>query len=174
MTVVAHSLGCFVALKCAQDNSGLVWRLILLGPPPNSLPKAVSEELHARTALVRSEGVGAVVDAVTFEETSQDTQSGDLLALSAIRLSLLAQPAEGYAKACTALAETILGLDIGQVDAETLIIAGADDRIGSLKVCDDYKQRLTKVVHVKVLEGVGHWNVFEDPVGVSKAVYTFL
>jgi pimeloyl-ACP methyl ester carboxylesterase len=176
VTLVAHSLGCLVALKYAQDNPGLISKLVLLGPPPNPLPKAVSAELHARAASIRSEGVGAIVDSVTSQETSQATQSGNFLALSAVRLSLLAQPAEGYAKACTALAETTVALDSSRVDTETLIVAGADDRIGSPQVCDGYKQRLTKApaARVEVLEGVGHWHVFEDPVGLSKALDTFL
>lgn len=174
LTLVAHSLGCLVALKCAQDNPGLVSKLVLLGPPQSPLPKTVSEELYARAALVRSEGMSGTVDGVASEETSQATQSGNFLALSAVRLSLLAQSAEGYAKACTALAETIVGADIVRVDAETLIVTGADDSIGSPRVCDDYKQRLMKAVNVEVLECVGHWHVFEDPAGVARALDAFL
>jgi pimeloyl-ACP methyl ester carboxylesterase len=40
VTLVAHSLGWLVALKCAQDNPGLISRLILVGPPPNPLSEA--------------------------------------------------------------------------------------------------------------------------------------
>lgn len=174
LTLVAHSLGCLVALKCAQDNPGLISKLVLLGPPQNPLSKTVSEELHARAALVRSKGVGGIVDGVAFEGTSQATQSSNFLALSAVRLSLLSQSAEGYAKACTAFAETTEGSNMSQVDAETLIVTGADDSISSPKVCDDYKQRLTKAVDVEVLEGVGHWHVFEDLGGTSKALNAFL
>lgn len=174
VTLVAQSLGCLVALKCAQDNPGLVSKLVLLGPPPTPLPNSLREELYARAELVRSQGMGAVIDAVALEETSQTTQSTNLLALSAVRLSLLAHSAEGYAKGCTALAEKTAGPDLSQVATETLIITGADDRVGSPQVCDDYKQRLTKAVNVVVLEGVGHWHVFEDPVGVSKALSDFL
>lgn len=174
LTLVAQSLGCLVALKYAQDNPGLVSKLVLFGPPPNPLPKVVSERLYARANLVRSLGMGAVVDAVASEETSQTTQSSNPLALSAVRLSLLAQPAEGYAKACTALAEMTAVTDLGQVDAETLIIAGADDGLGLPLVCDDCERRLTNVVEVEVLGGFGHWHVFEDPVGISKALSDFL
>lgn len=174
LTLVTQSLGCLVALKYAQDNPGVVSKLVLLEPPQNPLPKAVSEGLYARAELVRSYGMGAVVDAMASEETSQATQSSNPLALSAVRLSLLAQPAEGYAKACTALAETTAGSDLSQVDAETLIITGADDRLVSPQISEDYKQRLTKVVKVEVLGGVGHWHVLEDAVGVSKALSDFL
>jgi pimeloyl-ACP methyl ester carboxylesterase len=174
LTLVAQSFGCLVALKYAQENPGLVSKLVLFGPPPNPLPKVVSEELYARAKLVRSQGMGAVIDTVASEETSQATQSSNHLALSAVRLSLLAQSAEGYAKACTALAEMSVGSDLGQIDAGTLIIRGADDRLVSPQFSEAYKQRLTKLVKVEVLGGVGHWHVLEDPVGVSKTLTGFL
>lgn len=174
VTLVAQSLGCVVALKCAQDNPGLVSKLVLLGPPPNPLPDSLRKELYARAELVRSQGMGAVIDAVAFGETSQTTQSTNLLALSAVRLSLLAESAKGYAKGCTVLAEMTAGPDLSQVAAETLIITGVDGRVGSPQVCDGYKQALTQAVNVEVLESVGHWHVFEDPIGVSKALSHFL
>jgi len=174
LTLVAQSLGCLVALKYAQNNPGLVSKLVLFGPPPNPLPKVVSKELYARANLVRSQGMGAVIDTVASEETSQATQSSNLLALSAVRLSLLTQSAEGYAKACTALAEMTVGSDLDQVDAETLIITGADDRLAPPQISEGYKERLTKLVGVEALGGVGHWHVLEDAVGVSKALSDFL
>ena len=117
-----------------------------------------------------------VIDAggVASVETSQATQTTNVLALSSMPLSLLARSIEVYAKDCTALAEMTAGSDLGQVDAETLIITGADDRVSSPQVCCIYKQCLTKAVNVGILESVGHWHVFEDPVGVSKALSHFL
>lgn len=174
LTLVTHSIGCLVALKCAQDNPSLVSKLVLLGPPPSPVPRTGAEELYARADLVRSEGMGAAVDAVVSEETSQAIQTSNFLALSAVRLSLLAHPAEGYAKACTALADASVGLEIGQVKAKTLIITGSQDIVSSAQLCDDYKQRLPNADTVEVLQDVGHWHVFEDPVGVSKALDAFL
>lgn len=174
VTLVAHSLGCLVALKCAQVNPGLVSKLVLFGPPPNPLPKPRSQELHARAALVRSESISAVVDTVALEETSQTTRANNFLALSAVRLSLLGQPGEGYAKACTALAKTTDGLEISQVEAKALIVTGAEDAISSPQVCDGYRPLLPNLVNVEVLNNVGHWHVFENSAGASKAVSTFL
>jgi len=170
LTLIAHSMGCLVALKCAQDNPDLVSKLILVGPPPSPLPSAASQGSHARAALVRSEGMGAVVDAVSTAGTSQKTKTSNPLALSAVRLSLLGQSAEGYAKACTALAETTDSLDLESMKAETLIVTGAEDKVSSVEVCEGYKKRLPNVVGVEVLENVGHWHVFEDAAGVSQAV----
>lgn len=77
------------------------------------------------------------------------------MAATAVRLSLMGQNAEGHAKSCSALAETTVGLDVGQVDAETLITHGAEDKISSLQVCEKYRQSLPKAVGVEVLENVG-------------------
>jgi pimeloyl-ACP methyl ester carboxylesterase len=169
LTLVAHSMGCLVALKCAQENPGLVSKLTLVGPPPNPLPAAASQGSHARAALVRAEGMGAVVDAVCAGGTSQKTKSSNPLALSAVRLSLLGQSAEGYAKACSALAEATDSLDLESIKAETLIVTGAEDKVSSVEVCEGYKKRLPNVMGVEVLSDVGHWHVFEDAAGVSHA-----
>jgi pimeloyl-ACP methyl ester carboxylesterase len=172
VTLVAHSLGCLVALKCAQDNPGLVSRLILVGPPPNPLSEAGIQGSHARAALVRAEGMDTVVDAVSIAGTSEKTKSSNLVALSAVRISLSGQSSEGYAKTCTALAEATI-LDLSSIKVKTLIITGAEDRVSTTQVCEGYRQSLPDVVHVEVLKDVGHWHVFEDPVGVSKALEDF-
>lgn len=174
LTVVAHSIGCLIALKLAQDNPGLVAKLVLLGPPPSPLSLEARREFHAAAALVRTEGMGAVVDVVSIAGTSQKTQSSNHLALSTVRLSLLGQSAEGYAKACSALAEATTGLDLESVDAKTLIINGAEDKVSTAEVCDGYRKALPNAELVEVLEDVGHWHVFEDLEGVSRAVGGFL
>lgn len=63
-TVVAHSMGCFVALTLALNNPELVSRLVLIGPPPNPLPEAGRTGSFTRAGLVRRSGMAAVVDAV--------------------------------------------------------------------------------------------------------------
>jgi pimeloyl-ACP methyl ester carboxylesterase len=170
LTLVAHSMGCLVALKAAQDNPGLVSKLILVGPPPNPLPDAASKGSHARADLVRAEGMGAVVDAVCAGGTSQKTKDSNPVARTAVRLSLLGQSGEGYAKACSALAEATEAFDLENIKAETLIVTGAEDKVSSAEVCEGYKKRLPNVVGVEVLQDVGHWHVFEDAQGVAQAV----
>jgi pimeloyl-ACP methyl ester carboxylesterase len=169
VTLVAHSMGCLVAMKCAQENPDLISRLVLIGPPPNPLPEAGAQGSHARAALVRAEGMGAIVDAVSIAGTSDNTKSSNLVALSAVRTSLLAQSSEGYAKACTALAESPV-LDLGSIKAKTLIITGAEDKVSPAQVCEKYKQSMPNASLVEVLQDVGHWHVFEDPAGVLRTL----
>ena len=114
--------------------------------------------------------MAAVVDAVATGGTSARTQSSNLVALTAVRLSLSGQDAEGYAKACTALAETTEALDVSKIAAKTVIVTGSEDKISPEKVCQGYKEKMKNVVAVEVLQHVGHWHVFEDPHGLAEAI----
>lgn len=168
-------MGCLVALQCAIDNPGLVPRLILVGPPPTPLLEAGSKASHARAALVRARGMAAVVDAVSTAGTSQKTKESDPVALTAVRLSLLGTPAEGYAKACTALANATTALDCQSIKSKVLMITGTEDKVCPPGVCEKYQQTISGETQTRVLDNnVGHWHVFEDASGVAKAIDAFL
>lgn len=174
-TMVAHSLGCLIAMRFVLDNPGKVGKLILVGPPPSPLPETGSKGFHARAALVREKGMAAVVDAVATDGTSSKTQSENPLAVAAVRVLLLGQDPEGYAKGCTLLAEVTDSLDIAAIDAKTYIITGEDDKVSPPGLCEEYAKELSeKSAGLKVLPGVGHWHVFEDVKGVSEAVKAVL
>ena len=174
VTVLAHSMGCLVALKYALSNPGSVATLILMGPPPSPLPEAAATNNKARARLVRQKGMPAVVDAVVAAGTSQRTQADSPLAVAAVNLSLLGTDGEGYAKACTALA----GSEDDALKVEelkgvrTLILTGDEDKVGSEAVCASYKEKIG--AEVKTLQGVGHWHLFEDGQGCRREIGTFL
>ncbi|KAF2174187.1 hypothetical protein M409DRAFT_62304 [Zasmidium cellare ATCC 36951] len=170
----AHSLGCLVALKFVLTNPGLVSKLVLLGPPPSPLPNAGSKGSHARAALVRTKGMAGVVDAVVMAGTSDRSKSANPLAIAATRLSLLGQNPEGYAKACTALAEATDELPVEDIKADTWIITGSEDQVSPPQLCRAYERRLAHVKGVEVLDNVGHWHVYEDLPGVAKALQAAL
>lgn len=172
-TVVAHSMGCFVALTLALKHHELVSKLVLIGPPPNPLPEAAQTGSIARAALVRSSGIAAVVDAVVTAGTSARSKADNPMAIAATRLSLLGQDPEGYAKGCTALAGVSKALSVQQLEAETLIITGDEDKVSPPQVCEKYASEI-KGAKVHILPQVGHWHVFEDVTGVAKAVGPFL
>lgn len=173
-TLIAHSMGCLVAAQFALSHPDLISKLILVGPPPSPLPEAASNGTYARAETVRTKGMAAIVDAVVTAGTSEKTKSANQLAVAAVRLSLLGQNPEGYAKACGALAGATSKLDFSQIKAETLIITGTEDKVSPPQLCEGYGKALPKSAGVNVLENVGHWHVFEDVQGVSKAVSTFL
>lgn len=171
--VIAHSMGSLVALDFAIKNPGLISKLVLLGPPPSPVPEAGRNGSVARAATVRQSGMSAVVDAVVTAGTSSKSKTENALAIAAIRLSLLGQDPEGYAKGCTALAGAIDGLPVSQIKAQTLIITGEEDKVSPPAVCDKYSGEI-KGAKLQVLPQVGHWHIFEDLAGVAKAVGGFI
>jgi pimeloyl-ACP methyl ester carboxylesterase len=172
-TVVAHSMGCLVALTLSLYHPELVSKLILIGPPPNPLPGAAQTSSIARAALVRSSGMASVVDAVVTAGTSAKSKTERPIAITAVRMSLLSQDPEGYAKGCTALAGASQALLVQNLKAQTLIITGDEDKVSPLQVCEKYSSEI-KGSRVHVLPQVGHWHNFEDIAGVAKAVGSFL
>ncbi|KAI9818761.1 MAG: hypothetical protein M1827_007581 [Pycnora praestabilis] len=172
-TLIAHSMGCLVALTFALRNPSLVKNLILIGPPPSPLPEAACTNTHARATMVREKGMAAVVDAIASAGTSVKTKESNPLALAAVRMSLLSQEPEAYAKACSALAGATTKLDIEKLEARVLIVTGEEDKVSPPALCEKMG-KVIKDCKVVVLNDVGHWHVFEDVEGVSKAVGGFL
>jgi pimeloyl-ACP methyl ester carboxylesterase len=172
-TVVAHSMGCFIALTLAIKYPELVSKLILLGPPPNPLPEGVQAGSITRAATARSSGMSAVVDSVVTAGTSAKSKAENGVAIAATRLSLLGQDPEGYAKGCTALAGVSAKLNVAEIKAKTLIITGGDDKVSPPQVCEKYAEEI-KGSKVEVLSQVGHWHIFEDLKGVAAVVGSFL
>ncbi|KAL1967839.1 hypothetical protein VTN77DRAFT_2528 [Rasamsonia byssochlamydoides] len=173
-TLVGHSMGCLIALHFVLQNPGLVKKLILLGPPPNPLPEAASKGSIARAALVREKGMAAVVDAVATAATSEATKSNNPVAMAAVRLSLLSQDPEAYAKACQALAGATTAFPLDKVDSQTLVVTGDEDKVSPPAVAAKYASTIPNSQEAVVLEGVGHWHIFEDVQGVANAVKSFI
>ncbi|RGP60215.1 bifunctional 4-hydroxyphenylacetate degradation enzyme [Fusarium sporotrichioides] len=169
----AHSLGCLAALDFTLNNPDLVGKLVLVGPPPSPLPDAASKGAYARAAIVRSMGMAAIVDAVVDAGTSGHSKQTNPTAITAVRLSLLSQDPESYAKATWALAGATQELRVEQIRAKTLIITGDEDKVSPPSLCEKYASRIQDAQLV-VLNNVGHWHIFEDVGGVSQAVKNFL
>ncbi|KAF2832514.1 fumarylacetoacetate hydrolase-like protein [Ophiobolus disseminans] len=166
--LVAHSMGCLIAVQFALLHPGKVSKLILLSPPSSALHEVDRQALCAQAKAARTKGMSAVVDDITAHSVSEQTESSNPLAVAAIRISLLGQNPEGYAKACTALAEA-KPLDLTSLEMETWFITGSDDKVSSPELCQKYSTE-TKRSNLRVLTEVGHWHIFEDLAAVTKAV----
>lgn len=174
LTVIAHSMGCLVALRLAIDHPGLVDELVLMGPPPSPLPAGGATASYQRAAAVRTGGMAAVAEAVATGGTSAYTQANHPLAFIATRLSLMGQDPEGYAKACHALADSTHDvIDVSRIQCRTLLLTGPDDKVSPPALCDKYKAQIP-ASHVAVIDKVAHWHLFEDHVGTIDAVGPFL
>jgi len=172
-TIVAHSMGCYIAEYIATHNPSVVGKLILIGPPPPALADAGRAGSHARAATVRKGGMIAVADTIAGAATSAKTQSSNPLGVSLVRLSLLSLDPEGYAKGCTALA-TAPVVNPTKIKAPTLIITGSDDKISPPEMARKLGASIAGGGRTEVLPDVGHWHIYEDVAGVAQHVKFFL
>lgn len=172
-TLVAHSMGCIIALTFALANPGLVNKLLLLGPPPSPLPEQLRTNTDTRGYIAQTQGMKAVVDAVVFNGTSENTKRTNSVAVTAARLSLLGQEPTSYAKACRALAMATAALPVEAITAQTVILTGEEDIVSPPQVVEEYSGRI-KGAKAVMLPNVGHWHTYEDVTAVSEQLKTLL
>lgn len=176
VALVAHSMGCLVAELFASQHTNIINRLILIGPPPCPLPAGGADGSIKRAATVRAEGMRNVAVTVATAGTSEKTKSSRPLSFTAAQMSLLTQDPEGYAKGCTALAGAKdLHIDFAKLGKSTksLLITGDEDKISPPAHVKKLADSLGSA-HAKVLDGVGHWHIFEDAENVGKTIKSFL
>lgn len=115
------SLGGAVGMCLAATAPGRVERLLLsctaarFGPP---------EQWRERAALVRAEGTGPLLDA-TMGRWFTPRAAPEVV--GRFRRMLAAAPHEDYAACCEALAGWDFRGRLGEIEAPTLVLAGADD-----------------------------------------------
>ncbi|KAK0762829.1 hypothetical protein N5P37_004350 [Trichoderma harzianum] len=165
-TLIASSFGCLIALKFAILNPRLMNKLVLLFPPSLPLPDDSRQVWRKRGELVRTLGMGAVVDDIISEGTTEQTRSTEYVAMSAVRLSLLGQDPESFAKACDAFATAEGDLPLEILDMKPLIISGGGDSTCSKEVVEGYRQRI-KGARVEWNQDLGQWAIFENVRAVS-------
>ncbi|KAI0441691.1 hypothetical protein F4803DRAFT_522240 [Xylaria telfairii] len=168
-TLIAHAMGCLVAMKFALENPGLVKKLVLISPPASPVSEADRDFFLARAALARMKGIAALADRSVSREVSDFTKRKNPLAVAATRLSLLGQDPEAYAKACHALAGATTRLEVEKLNVDTLIITGREDEASTPALCEEYRS-IIENSRLVVLENAGHWLAFEDVVGLAGAV----
>ncbi|KAH4040822.1 hypothetical protein HBH69_066170 [Parastagonospora nodorum] len=170
--IVAHGISCLVAMSFNLAHPELVAKLVLLGPPPSPLPDLKRLNMGSGVHSARASGMLPVAKMDSISGTSRRTQETNPLANTAIKMSLLSQDAEGYAKALQALVDA-KELDVGAIEAKTLIITGSEDEHSPPQTCEAYVAAM-KNASVQVLQDVGHWHLFEDCSGVANAMEHFL
>jgi 3-oxoadipate enol-lactonase len=123
-SLVGVSIGGMISLWTAAHHPERVRRLVpsftsaLMGPP---------EAWRDRAALVRAEGAGAVADAVIGRWFTPAFAAREPAFVAAMRDTIAATPAEGYASLCHAIETMDLREDLHAITAPTLVIAGSAD-----------------------------------------------
>ncbi|PTB65853.1 hypothetical protein BBK36DRAFT_1202935 [Trichoderma citrinoviride] len=179
--VIASSLGCLIALKFILDNPGMVYQLVLFSPPPYPLPETHRTAWQQRSELARMSGMEAVVDDIILATTSESTRKSNPLVEAAVRLSLLGQEPEAFAKACEAFlgdderGGLLGGLDPDFVDIpyELVIVSGEHDVLSTPEVVRGYARR-TEAVHCGWINDAAQWIVFENVKQLSEKLRGYI
>jgi 3-oxoadipate enol-lactonase len=87
------------------------------------------EDWLERARIVRSEGLDAIADAVVARWFTPRFLEEQPTVVAASRERLLATPEEGYATGCEAVAAWDYRERVNEIEARTLVIAGADDPV---------------------------------------------
>lgn len=164
------SLGGMVSLWTAAHHPERVARLVvcctsaLLGPP------AFWAE---RAAVVRASGTAAVADGVVARWFTEEWRARHPEQTAAMRATIAATSAEGYAGCCDAIQRMDLRDDLRTIRASTLAIAGADDP----STPPDHLRRIAEAIpraRVAVVGPAAHLANLEQPEQVSDLLVAHL
>jgi 3-oxoadipate enol-lactonase len=122
-----------------------------------------------RAALVRERGTAPLVDSALDRWFTPRFRDRDPETVRWIGEMLLATPAEGYASCCEALADFDMRGDLETIRAPTLILAGADDPVGTPERSREMEAAISGA-RLVVLPSARHLAAVEQPEAVSRAV----
>jgi len=168
--LAGHSLGTIVCQHLAAQSPEQVASLALIGPFPEPPPPA-RNALRDRAAKARAEDMRGIADAIVAGGTSDDTKVNQPAVAAFVRESLMAQPAEGYARNCEALAEA-KSADLARIACPALLVTGDQDRTAPPDVGRALASAL-KRAELTVLPGCGHWATVERAKQVNYAMTVF-
>lgn len=168
--LAGHSLGTIIFQHFAAAHPTLVASLALIGPFPQP-PEPARNALRDRAAKVRAEGMAAIADAIVAGGTSEDTRVNNPAAAAFVRESIMAQPAEGYARNCEALAEA-RSAPLSGIACPTLLLTGDSDRTAPADTGRAMASAMPKA-ELQVLAGCGHWATVERAKQVNYALTLF-
>jgi 3-oxoadipate enol-lactonase len=124
VSYVGLSLGGMVGMWLAAHAPQRIDRLALLctsaqlGPP---------EYWHLRAEAVTAQGMDTIVDSVPVRWFTPAFRSGHPAVYEGYRDMLRSSKPDGYAACCEVIAAMDLRADLRRIQADTLVIAGADD-----------------------------------------------
>jgi pimeloyl-ACP methyl ester carboxylesterase len=165
--IIAHSMGCLIAAQFASRHPSKFGKLVLIHPPLAPLNEFERQVMLARADTARNRGMITIADEAVCNEMSRETKTSNPLAVAAVRMLLLGQDPEGYAKACTAFA-----------DAERLILKKDKMAVAIVVGRDSSLEPSWSLINdgtpVHNLRSVEHWHILEDLQGVAAATKKFL
>jgi 3-oxoadipate enol-lactonase/4-carboxymuconolactone decarboxylase len=168
-SVCGTSLGGMIAMTMAAQAPGRVEALILACTSPAMDPSVWNQRL----ALIRAEGMGAIVEAVMGRFFSEAFRAQHPEIVETVRAGMLAQSVDGYA-GCGAAIRDMAPLDrLSAIVAPTLVVTGAKDLATPF---EGHGHHIVAAVanarHVEI--GGAHLPSLEAPTALAGAVRDFV
>ncbi|KAF2154231.1 alpha/beta-hydrolase [Myriangium duriaei CBS 260.36] len=171
VTFVGHSMSGIVGPHLAATYPDRISALILVNPVwPNKQSGAVFED---RIRTVEKSGMEPLADAIPWMAVGSNATG---LQRALIRELILRNDPYGYTSLCRVIVGALEHLPkYEDVHCPTLILAGAEDKNPTVKMCETILDALSsKNKEIKVLDSVGHWTCIEAPDQAGQAIKTFL
>jgi len=163
------SLGGLVGMWLASEAPGRVENLVLCCTAPRFDP----DYYDARARKVRAEGVGSIADAVLERWFTPEFRAARPETVEWAESMLRSTPAEGYAGCCEVLRDADLRSKLGEIQAPTLVVAGAEDPAATVaqaeEICDSIPD-----ARLVIIESAAHLANVEQPEAVTREILNHL
>ena len=167
VVVVGLSIGGLIAQELAhvapQRVAGLVLMDTALAIPP-------AEVWAERAALVRAEGMSAVVDGVLARWV---TPAAPVHVVERLRRMILATEPEGYAACCEAIGVADFHTQSAGLAVPTLVIVGAEDPSTPVHSAEALRDTIAGA-RLEIIADASHIPTAEQPAAVAGALLRFL
>jgi 3-oxoadipate enol-lactonase len=164
------SVGGAVGMWLASEVPERVERLVLCCTAARFAPP---EQWDERAETVRSDGVGAISDAVIERWFTPPFRESRPEAVEWAGGMLRNTPAEGYAGCCEAIRDADLRSRLGAIRAPTLVVAGAEDPAAPVEEAELIRDS-TPDARLVVVEQAAHLANVEQPEAFTQAVLEHL
>ena len=166
--IVGLSLGGMTAQAFGARHPERAQSLVLMATSAY-LPHGWNE----RAAIVRANGMGAIVEAVLARWFTPDFAAVHPEAVEPLRARFLQNDPKGYAACCEAIRDMDLRPSNAALTQPTLIIAGADDPATPVTMMEEIRTRVPQAELV-VLPRAAHILAVERPEAVNRHLAAFL
>lgn len=164
------SIGGLVGMWLASEVPQRVDYLVLCCTSARFEPP---DAFDSRAKTVRSDGVGAIADAVVERWFTPEFRASHPEVVEWGGSMLRKAPTEGYAGCCEAVRDADLRDRLGVIGAPTLVIAGADDLAAPVDKAELIRDSIPNA-RLLVIEGAAHLANVEQPEEVTRALLEHL
>jgi 3-oxoadipate enol-lactonase len=159
-------VGMWIAARAPERLSGLALAC-------TSARIGAPDAYRERAALVRERGIEPVADAVVARWFSAETFRERPQLAARFRAVLVAQPAEGYAGCCEALAGWDFRDELAAIPVSTVVVAGSEDEATPSADTELLAERIP-AARLVTLDGAAHLANRERPEAFAEAVLSHL